>query len=135
MFNPCFYHPNTQPMNNNHNNAISLIPPDSGTKNHTEVGNPAEFIPGKYITVAQGTDFRKISRIMTKAGHPMNHATARNILMLSLEKLLRQLAFDLGSTISEDQIQVMLHDSRNHDALSEILYAAYAKREKVGQSP
>ena len=46
----------------------------------------------KYVTLEEGTDFRKIAQIMTEAGYQMNHATARNVLMTSLTNLFRHVS-------------------------------------------
>jgi hypothetical protein len=48
---------------------------------------------GKYSTVGSefdGMNYRTIARHMTRAGHKMNHATARNILHAALAKIASQ---------------------------------------------
>jgi len=54
-------------------------------------------ISGGYATVAkeyQGHDYRTISEIMTKDGHKMNHATARNKFLQVMEKFAERVCAD-----------------------------------------
>lgn len=78
-----------------------------------------------YITLEDGTDFRKIAQIMSDAGYQMNHATARNVLMLSLSNLFKSIAEDVGTEVNEVQIKNMLKDQSVHEALSDVLFEAY----------
>ena len=84
----------------------------------------------KYVTLEDGTDFRKIAKIMTKSGFRMNHATARNVLMLSLNKLIKGITGQIGSNLSDEQILNMLKEQRVHEALSEILFEANQQLEE-----
>jgi len=78
----------------------------------------------KYVTLEQGTDFRRIAQIMTDAGFQMNHATARNVLMNSLSRLVRFVSEEVGVEITEDQVKRILKDQRVHEALSDVLFEA-----------
>jgi len=78
----------------------------------------------KYITLDDGTDFRKIAEAMTKAGFKMNHATARNQLMLAMEKLFSDIGKQLNVKLNKTQISGMLHSQEVHNALADILYMA-----------
>jgi ketopantoate reductase len=78
-----------------------------------------------YITLENGTDFREIAKILTRKGFPMNHATARNVLMSSLTKLLGFVSTKMGTNLTEAQIKQVLKSPETHEALAEILYEAY----------
>ncbi len=79
----------------------------------------------KYVTLEEGTDFRKIAHIMSEAGFQMNHATARNVLMTSLTNLFRHVSNEMNVEVSEAQIKNILRDQKVHEALSDILYQAH----------
>lgn len=79
----------------------------------------------KYVTLEEGTDFRKIAQIMTEAGFQMNHATARNVLMISLTNLFKHVSTEMGVDVSEAQIKNILRDQKVHEALSDILFQAH----------
>jgi len=81
----------------------------------------------KYITISSGTDFRKIAKIMTKAGFKMNHATSRNVLMSAMKNLLCKTTTSIGLKISEEKIEEIVKDNSIHDALADILFAAHKK--------
>lgn len=56
---------------------------------------------GKYATVGQdfdGMNYRTIARKMTRSGHKMNHATARNVLHAALTKIAGRIIADGGTT-------------------------------------
>jgi ribosome-interacting GTPase 1 len=79
----------------------------------------------KYVTLEEGTDFRKIAQIMTDAGFQMNHATARNVLMTSLTNLFRHISNEMNVDITEAQIKNVLRDQKVHEALADILFQAH----------
>jgi len=84
----------------------------------------------KYVTLEQGIDFRKIAQIMTDAGFQMNHATARNVLMLSLGNLVRFVSEELGTNLTEEQVKGILKDQKVHEALSDVLFAAHKQMQE-----
>lgn len=79
----------------------------------------------KYVTLEDGIDFRRIAQIMTDSGHQMNHATARNVLMTSLNKLMHFISDKMGGNLSEEQVKELLKDQKVHEALAEILHQAH----------
>jgi len=79
----------------------------------------------KYVTLEDGTDFRRIASIMTEAGWTMNHATSRNVLMTSLNKLVLFISTKMGGNLSEEQVKEILKDQNVHEALAEILHQAH----------
>jgi len=84
----------------------------------------------KYVTLEEGTDFRKIAKIMSAAGYQMNHATARNVFLNSLGRLFRNVSEELGALINEEQVNKILKDQQVHEALSDVLFEAYSEIEK-----
>jgi cytidylate kinase len=78
----------------------------------------------KYVTLEEGTDFRKIAKIMSDSGYQMNHATARNVLMSSLTNLFKHISGELDVEMTETQIKEILREQRVHEALSDILFQA-----------
>lgn len=82
----------------------------------------------KYVTVEEGTDFRTIAKIMTDNGYKMNHATARNVLISAIKKLLNYSAERVGVKISDSEMKRLIKDQSVHTALADVLYLA--KKEK-----
>lgn len=79
----------------------------------------------KYITVKNGTDFRKIAKIMTKHNYKMNHATARNQLISAMNTLLEKTAENMGVKINRERLEDLIKDQNVHDSLTDVLYIAY----------
>ena len=89
----------------------------------------------KYVTLEEGTDFRRIAEIMSAAGYQMNHATARNVLMNSLGRLVKNVSEELGATITEEQIKRTLKDQQVHEALSDVLFEIHNQIKKEKTAP
>ena len=83
----------------------------------------------KYIIVNEGIDFRRIAKIMTSAGFRMNHATARNQLMIAMENLFAQLGSQIGLKLDKKQVSSLIHSQSIHDVLGEVLWNAYHKKQ------
>lgn len=84
----------------------------------------------EYITLDEGTDFRAIATIMTRAGFKMNHATARNQLMSALQKLLTNIVKQTEVKPDREKIEEMMNSQEIHNALADILHRAYKEIEK-----
>jgi len=84
----------------------------------------------KYVTVQEGTDFRTIAKIMTEKGYKMNHATARNVLISAIKKLLTHSAEEVGTKLSTEQMNALVKDQGLHSALADVLYRARNPKEK-----
>jgi len=80
------------------------------------------MIKKKYVTIAEGTDFRTIAKIMTTKGYVMNHATARNVLISAIKKILAHSANEFGVKISPEMLSKLVKDQRLHGALADVLY-------------
>ncbi len=84
----------------------------------------------KYVTLESGIDFRTIAKIMTENGFKMNHATARNQLILAIQHLLLQVASKVkGPRMKMSEVEVLLKDQEIHDHLGDILYMAFQNLE------
>jgi len=72
-----------------------------------------------YATVTNtGLGYREIAEIMTKEGHKMNHATARNYFLRAMEKLAKPMVGLAGSEVEPSDLA---QDPLFQDALVEIL--------------
>lgn len=88
----------------------------------------------KYITLNDGgIDFRKIAKIMTKNGYPLNHATARNQVIHAMKELLLFVSDELGGTLTETQAMDLVNDQSTHEALQDVIYLAYKKHKEFGE--
>lgn len=76
----------------------------------------------KYVTIEEGTDFRTIAKIMSDKGFKMNHATARNVLISAIKKLLNYSAERVGVKIPEGNMKDLVKDQTVHTALADVLY-------------
>ena len=79
----------------------------------------------KYVTLTEGNDFRQIAKLMTDAGYQMNHATARNVLMSSMKKVISGIGNSLGTNLSTDQIVELLSEQEIHHAFGDVLHEVY----------
>ena len=84
-----------------------------------------EKAKSKYVTLEDGIDFRKIAKIMTDAGWQMNHATARNVLMNGLSRLVTNISEEAGTRLTSKEVEGLLKNQQLHEALAEILFKAY----------
>ena len=70
---------------------------------------------------AGGEDYRSIALKMTKHGHKMNHATARNVFLSALRKIARPVHRMSGLPTSEDHLQKTAKDPRFQSGVADIL--------------
>lgn len=78
----------------------------------------------KYVTVSEGTDFRTIAKIMTKKNYKMNHATARNVLISAIKRILNYSADQVGVKMTPEWVNTLIKDQELHSALADVLYRA-----------
>lgn len=89
----------------------------------------------KYITLGDGgCDFRQMAKIMTDAGFKMNHATARNQLIIAIDSLLMKVGTMLNANISLEDIERLRNNQEIHDNLADVLYTAYKALEEDVQN-
>ena len=86
-----------------------------------------EIVPSKrkYIVIDESIDFRSIAKIMTKNGFKMNHATARNVLIAAIKKLMTYSADQIGVKMTPETMARMVKDQNLHSALADVLYRAH----------
>ena len=77
----------------------------------------------KYATAAEisGMNYRSISEIMTERGDRMNHATARNICMESLERLVLDVAIKHDVMLSPERLMEIARDPAMQESFSDII--------------
>jgi hypothetical protein len=85
----------------------------------------------KYVTLTDGVDFRTIAKTMSENGYPMNHATARNILIQAMERLLNTVAQNMGLKLKQKHIKELIKDQSIHHALADVLYVAYNEKTNI----
>jgi len=88
----------------------------------------------KYVTLNEdGIDFRTMAYIMTNVGFKMNHATARNQLILAIQFLVGHMSDKLEINISQKNISNMIKSQDIHEQLSDVLYKAYQELKNNGE--
>lgn len=88
-----------------------------------------------YITLEDGVDFRAIARYMSSAGYSMNHATARNVMMAGMGKLIGSTAAKLGKSLTEEELFTLLKTQQTYDNLQEVLQVAHNQLVEEGRLP
>lgn len=85
----------------------------------------------KYVTLRDGGyNFRTLAKIMSKNGYQMNHATARNQLILVIDALLIYICSKLKTELSPETIKKMVESQEIHDQLSNVIYLAHKALKK-----
>lgn len=84
----------------------------------------------KYVTLTEGNDFRQIAKAMTDAGYQMNHATARNVLISSMKKVISNIGASLNASLTAEQITDILSEQELHHAFGDVLYEVYHTKVK-----
>lgn len=88
----------------------------------------------KYITLnKEGVDFRTMASAMTDIGYKMNHATARNQLILAIKTLVGHISTSLNANLTQSNIKSMIKSQEVHENLSDVLYKAYHELKKDGE--
>ena len=77
-----------------------------------------KFKSGYAAVTNTGMGYREIAEIMTKEGHKMNHATARNYFLRAMEKLAKPMVGLSGSGVDPSDLA---QNPLFQDALVEIL--------------
>lgn len=78
-----------------------------------------------YIVVEDGNGYREIAAAMTKIGHPMNHATARQRFIGALKDYTEMVLSSFpGDKIDVDQF---LSEQKNVNMITELLTSAFFK--------
>ena len=88
----------------------------------------------KYLTLDNSIDFRTISKIMSEADYPMNHATARNYFFESIKTIITNICIDMKIDFDSDKINKLVKMKEVHDALYDVLYLAYEQNKQESPS-
>lgn len=81
-----------------------------------------------YVTLKDGgCDYRQMAKIMTAAGYKMNHATARNQLIVALEELVSHAATKMKIKHKKSEIFNIANSQQVQDNISDILQEAFTK--------
>jgi hypothetical protein len=89
----------------------------------------------KYVTIEEGTDFRTIAKIMSERGYKMNHATARNVLINAIRRIMGFSADKIGTRITDAQMEAIIRDQDIHIALADVLQLAHEPAEEQEKDP
>lgn len=99
---------------------------NKSTKRPSKLGEQesdiSEGVQKKYIVLSDGVDFRTVSKKMTEAGWTMNHATARNHLMIAMRNFVSEISKELKLNLSEENIQNIISNNDLHENLVDVLH-------------
>ena len=86
----------------------------------------------KYVTTNnyEGMGYYDIARVMTESGHKMNHSTARNIVIRSFSKIVKNISKSYGKTYSEEQIKEIAKSPQFQNSIVEIMKGQSNEKEK-----
>lgn len=87
-----------------------------------------------YVIVPEAMDFRKISKLMAKAGWQMNHATVRSLVLESMEKVIRNTSKKMGHPISDQKIEELLESKEFHISFADLVYGIFRKDCTYGEN-
>ncbi len=82
-------------------------------------GHKSKFGYATVKTFSGGSDYRAIAEHMTKTGHKMNHATARNVFLSALTKIAEPIQSLHGDKKSD--VAVTVRDPRFQEGVAAIL--------------
>lgn len=77
--------------------------------------------PSKYAVVKEGKTYREIADIMTKDGHKMNKATARETFLRGLIKIAKGVAKEMGEDLTDKQAKERVSNPMFQEAMAEII--------------
>tara|TARA_Y100001938_G_C7853201_1_gene311826 strand:- start:253 stop:546 length:294 start_codon:yes stop_codon:yes gene_type:complete len=77
-----------------------------------------------YATISSvegGMDYRTIAETMTKDGHKMNHATARNVFLKAMKKIAAPVHDLFDMSMDDDDLIRTAKDPRFQESIIEII--------------
>ena len=80
-----------------------------------------KILGGYAVRNGDGGDFRRISVLMTKMGHAMNHASARNHVLRAMRKFARAITDLEGLDVVDDKIEMIARDPGFQSAIGELV--------------
>ncbi len=83
------------------------------------------------IVGSDGMNYRTIAEKLTAKGQKMNHATARNICMSALERVIIEISKRFDMNLGQDDIMAIARDPVFQDAFGDILTELMAQRQQT----
>lgn len=75
-----------------------------------------------------GSNFREIARVLTEQGVTINHATARNLMVSGIRKILQSVAKKLsGKELTTEDVDALLRSPETYQVFSDILHKLYSE--------
>lgn len=75
-----------------------------------------------------GANFREIAKVLTKSGKTINHATARNLVVSGIRKILQGVSRDVqGVELESEQVSALLKDKDTFQMVSDMLHKIYGE--------
>jgi hypothetical protein len=72
-------------------------------------------------TSCEGEVYSDIADVMTAMGHPMNHCTARNVVLGVMEKMVTKIAKKNDIKLSSNQVKQVAMSSQFQSAVTTVL--------------
>jgi len=87
----------------------------------------------KYVTTNnyEGMGYYDIARVMTDSGDKMNHSTARNIVIRSFSKIVKNISKKYNKKYSDDQIKEIAKSPQFQNSIVEIMKGYKREKEKL----
>jgi len=86
----------------------------------------------KYVTTNnyEGMGYYDIAKVMTENGHKMNHSTARNIVIRSFSKIVKNISHKYNKKYTEEQIKSIAKSPQFQNSIVEIMKGYNSEEEK-----
>lgn len=86
----------------------------------------------KYVTTNnyEGMGYYDIAKVMTENGHKMNHSTARNIVIRSFSKIVKNISQKYNKKYTEEQIKSIAKSPQFQNSIVEIMKGYNSEEEK-----
>ena len=87
----------------------------------------------KYVTTNdyEGMGYYDIAKVMTESGDKMNHSTARNIVIRSFSKIVKNISKKYDKKYSDDQIKEIAKSPQFQNSIVEIMKGYSREKEKL----
>jgi hypothetical protein len=87
----------------------------------------------KYVTTNnyEGMGYYDIAEVMTNSGDKMNHSTARNIVIRSFSKIVKNISKKYDKKYSDEQIKEIAKSPQFQNSIVEIMKGYNHEKEKL----
>ena len=87
----------------------------------------------KYVTTNdyEGMGYYDIAKVMTDSGDKMNHSTARNIVIRSFSKIVKNISQKYDKKYSDKQIKEIAKSPQFQNSIVEIMKGYKREKEKL----